>query len=74
MLQHQFGSQLFWVETLGIPFINCGIWAKCLTLLSLSFPIYIMKIKLVPTSQARCLCLAYFWWGQYSPGVTKREL
>lgn len=26
-----------WVETLGIPFISCGIWVKCLTALLLSF-------------------------------------
>lgn len=58
------------VETLGTPFINCGIWAKCPTALGLSFPICIKKITLIPTSQGCYLCLARSKGGQYSKAVT----
>lgn len=54
MLPHRLWSQPIWVETLGISFISCGIWAKCLTILRLSFPIYTMKIRLVPTLSGCC--------------------
>lgn len=38
MLLYQLWSQPeIRVETLGIPFISCGIWAKCLTAPVLSF-------------------------------------